>query len=237
MSLAVFAQEIVRGTLRDPLQHLRRRTVRHCPICDYKGYFLSAGRRQEARCPNCASKERDRIFGLHLKKRGFDPAGKKILHFSAERPFFHRWRKLEGYVAGDIKKSRVANAVVDITRIQFPDNTFDVLICHHVLEHVPDDAKAIAECFRVLKPGGEAYFSVPQANAHDTWEPPPGMPKAEVEEICGWDHVRMYGLDFPERLARAGFKAQQLKVTPEEDATHRLQSRGIDNVYVAAKPA
>jgi SAM-dependent methyltransferase len=102
---------------------------------------------------------------------------------------------------------------------------------------VPDDAKAIGECFRVLKPGGEAYFSVPQANTQATWEPPPGMPKAEVEKICGWDHVRMYGLDFPERLARAGFKAEQLKVTPEEEATHRLQSRGIDNVYLAAKPA
>jgi len=236
MNIAVFVEEIARGTLRDPLQHIRPRTVRICTVCNFKGFFLSAGHRQEARCPNCASKERDRIMALHMTNAGIDVRGKKILHFSAERPFFRQWRRMEGYVAGDIKKSAVANAIVDVTNIQFPDNHFDLIICNHVLEHVPNDRKGVTELFRVLKPGCTAYLSVPQFDKYETWEPPPGMPKAEVEKICGWDHVRLYGLDFPERLAAAGFRASKMEYTKEEAIAHRLNSGGVDNVYVAVKP-
>jgi SAM-dependent methyltransferase len=235
MNIAVFMEEVSRGTLRDPLQHLRKRQRRTCTVCDFTGYFLSAGVRQEARCPNCASKERDRVIALHMKTNGVRVAGKRILHFSAERPFFRQWKRLDGYVAGDVKRSAVANAVVDITKIQFPDDTFDLVVCNHVLEHVPDDRTAVRELFRVLKPKGMAYISVPQTNKHQTWEPPADMPKEEVEKICGWDHVRFYGLDFPERLAAAGFEAAKIEYTPDEDTRHRLNAGGVDNVYVATK--
>jgi len=236
MNIAVLAEELTRGTLRDPLQHFRKRHVRKCTLREFSGYFLSAGSRQEARCPNCASKERDRIIGLSMKQQGIDVRGKRILHFSAERPFFRQWKRMEGYVAGDIKRSAVANAMVDVTAIQFPNDHFDLVICNHVLEHVPNDRKGIAEIFRVLKPGCLAYMSVPQRDEYDTWEPPAGMTKAEVERICGWDHVRFYGLDFPDRLREAGFQAQKIEYTPEQGETHRLNAGGVDNVYVAAKP-
>lgn len=236
MNLLVLAEELARGTLRDPLQHFRRRTVRTCTVCSYSGFFLSAATRQEARCPNCASKERDRVIALHMNQHGAGVQGKRILHFSAERPFFRRWRNLEGYVAGDIKPNRYANATVDVTDIGFPDDHFDLVICNHVLEHVPNDRKGIAEIFRVLKPGGLAYVSVPQRAEVETWEPPADMPKAEVEKICGWDHVRFYGLDFPIRLEAAGFRASLITFTPAEDLAHRLNAGGVDNVYIAIKP-
>jgi len=197
---------------------------------------LSAGSRQEARCPNCASKERDRVIALHMNKTGVGAAGRKVLHFSAERPFFYKWRKLEGYVSGDIKPNRFANAMVDVTDIQFPDDNFDLIICNHVLEHVPNDRKGIAELFRVLKPGAFAYISVPQRDEYETWEPPAGMPVAEVEKICGWDHKRYYGLDFRERLEAAGFTANKIEFTADEADRHRLNAGGVDNVYVARKP-
>ncbi|MBK6704734.1 MAG: methyltransferase domain-containing protein [Caulobacteraceae bacterium] len=146
------AEEISRGTVRDPLQHFRTRQKRDCPLCGFTGYFLSAGPRQEARCPNCASKERDRIIALYLKRANLDPNDKRVLHFSAERPFFHQWKRNPKYVAGDIKPSAVANAVVDITALTYPDNEFDVIVCNHVLEHVQEDAKGHGR----MLPGDEA---------------------------------------------------------------------------------
>src|SRR5262249_37894650 len=84
----VFLQEWWRATVRDPKQYLSARTPRHCPICGFHGTFINAGRRQEVRCPNCSSKERDRMIWLALSATSFNAEGKNILHFSAERPYF-----------------------------------------------------------------------------------------------------------------------------------------------------
>ncbi len=170
MNIGVFAQEYLRAAVRKPGQFLQARPARLCTICGHEGRFLDVGPRPEARCPNCSSKERDRIMGLYLRANRLDLADKAVLHFSPERPFFRLWKDNPRYVAGDVKISKVANAVVDITNIQFADDHFDYLICHHILERVPDDAQGMRECFRVLKPGGTAFFSVPldQSRA-ETW--------------------------------------------------------------------
>ena len=232
----LFLQEWARGIKRDPQQLFSPRTKRHCPICDFHGRFINAGDRQEVRCPSCASKERDRMVWLSLRRAGFKSEGKNILHFSAERPFFHRWRRHAGYVAGDIKKSKVANAVVDITNIQFADGHFDLVICHHVLEHVPDDKKGIAECYRVMKKGGTGYISVPmQVGAPATWNPPAGMPREEVDRICGWDHLRLYGEDFAGLLKNAGFQVEEVTFTPQDTHDCRLSDLTEEKLYIVRK--
>jgi SAM-dependent methyltransferase len=242
MNFSVFIQEYLRGAVRKPGQFLETRPARNCTICGFTGRFLDVGPRPEARCPNCSSKERDRIMGFHLDRHGIDVTGKAVLHFSPERPFFRLWKDNPAYVAGDVKISKVANAVVDITDIQFADGHFDYLICHHILEHVPDDAKGMGECFRVLKSGGTAFFSVPlDQDRAETWEPPPGMDAAEIERICGWDHVRLYGRDFPDKLAAAGFRVDEIRFSPEEGDYHRLTEKhalkpqGLDRIFVCAK--
>lgn len=240
-NMLVFIQGWVRGTLRDPLQHFRKRTVRECPVCDYRGYFIALGSRSEARCPNCSSKERDRIFQLYLNRAGITIPGKKVLHFSPERPFWRQWRSLPGYVSGDVKSNKVANTFVDITSIEYPDKEFDILICHHVIEHVVDDRKAMAECFRVLKNGGVGFFSVPiDETATETLEPTSSMSRAEMDRLFGWDHKRQYAIDFTGRLRDAGFKIEEITYTPEEAERCRLNSQTIkgcsfDRVFVATK--
>jgi SAM-dependent methyltransferase len=94
------------------------------------------------------------------------------------------------------------------------------------------------ECFRVLKPGGKALFSVPlDEKLEQTWNPPPGTSQAEIERICGRLHVRLYGQDFPDLLRSHGFEVSEVAIDDDDDAQHRLYSKGVDKVFEAVRPA
>jgi SAM-dependent methyltransferase len=220
----VLAEEWGRGTLRDPAQHFRVRRRRDCPCCGYTGYFVTAKRRGPAdfRCPNCSSRPRDRQIALWLKSNAVELSGKKILHFAPEWPLFRQLKDEPGYVGGDIQRRRNANAIVNVTAIDYPDAYFDILICNHVLEHVPDDNLAMRETYRVLRPGGMGIFSVPMSGDAATWEPPPGMSAGEVDRICGWDHKRLYGQDFGAKLASVGYTVRPYIATPDQQVRHAL---------------
>jgi SAM-dependent methyltransferase len=245
MLWSVYFEEWARATLRDPLQHVTKRQRRECPVCGFHGLFIRAMTLPvntiDKRCPNCSSLPRHRRLGLFLSRNQIDVRGKHVLHLSPERCFWRQWRDAPNYVSGDVKKSRVANTTVDVTNIQFPDNHFDYVFCNHILEHVPDDRRGMHECFRVLKPDGLAVFSVPLFdNGRQTFEPPPTMPKREVERICGWDHKRIYGLDFVDRLAEAGFTTWEIMFSDEDEARHRVtdEQKGeqdANRVFVAGK--
>lgn len=221
----VLMEEWVRSTFRDPAQHFAPRRVRQCPCCGYEGYFASANykRGPEMRCPNCASRPRDRFLSKVMKETGCDLKGRRILHFAPEWPVFRQLKNEPGYIGGDIIKRRNANAVVDITNVDAPDDNFDYIICNHVLEHVPDHLLAMRECARVLKPDGVAFFSVPLDKSRaETWVPPEDMSTVEVEKICGWDHKRLYGRDFPDLLASAGFTVTSIEAPEAWIEPHRL---------------
>ncbi|NOU06317.1 MAG: class I SAM-dependent methyltransferase [Hyphomicrobiaceae bacterium] len=157
---------------------------------------------------------------------------KKILHIAPEWPLFRKLENEPGYVGGDIQKRRHSNATVDITKIAFPNDTFDIVICNHVLEHVPDDHLAMRETFRVMKPGGQGVFTVPISTEAKTWEPTPGMSVAEIERICGWDHKRYYGRDFSEKLAAAGYDVTTYEAS---EADRRTYSIAAETVFIARK--
>jgi len=190
-----------------------------CPVCS-KSFrkFLPYGRinpRENALCPNCLSLERHRLMWLYLKERTvFFKNGLHVLHIAPEACFIKRFERIHGekYITADIE-SPLAKVKMDIHQIPFEQNTFDVVLCNHVLEHVRDDIKAMNEIHRVLKPQGFAILQVPFFNPvpDTTFEDSTITDRQEREKIFGQDdHVRKYGRDYTQRIKRAG-------LTPLED--------------------
>jgi len=138
----------------------------------------------------------------------FDGTPKKMLHIAPERHFVRMFANIKGldYLSGDLSRS-LAMVKMDITKIQYPDASFDVIYCSHVLEHIPDDRLAMSELYRVLKPGGWAILQVPQADQDVTYEDFSITDPVEREKQFGqYDHVRWYGRDYKDRLAQVGFQ-------------------------------
>jgi SAM-dependent methyltransferase len=187
-----------------------------CPICE-KGFrkFLPYGRinpRANALCPHCLSLERHRLLWLYLQNRTpFFIEKQPVLHIAPEACFIPRFEKIHGdqYITADIE-SPLAKVKMDIHKIPFPDDTFQVVLCNHVLEHVTDDMRALKEIARVLKPGGFAILQVPFFHPipDKTFSDPSVTDAKRREEIFGQDdHVRRYGKDYSQRIKQAGLKA------------------------------
>ncbi|MDH5474626.1 MAG: methyltransferase domain-containing protein [Cyclobacteriaceae bacterium] len=189
-----------------------------CPI-EGKGYrkFLPYGRinpRENALCPGSLSLERHRLLWLYFnQKTNFFKTKLKMLHVAPEVCFMKPFEQQHGngYITGDIE-SPLAKIKMDVHNIPFKDNSFDVAMCNHVMEHVNDDTKAMKEFYRVLKPGGWAIFQVPFFHPipDSTFEDASIITPKEREKVYGQDdHVRLYGKDYANRLRQAGFKVTE----------------------------
>lgn len=209
-----------------PLRHGRRflqslpyRGVgRWCPVCGQTSRrFATFGApiREEARCIHCDALERHRFLWLYLERRTdlFDGRDKKVLHVAPEPCFVARFRARlgPGYVTADFANPQTMIRM-DIQDIQYPDESFDVVHCSHVLEHVRDDRRAMREFRRILKPDGWAILLVPIV-AEATFEDPSIVDPGERLKAYGDEtHVRSYGPDYVERLHDAGFRTQVVAV-------------------------
>jgi SAM-dependent methyltransferase len=130
-----------------------------------------------------------------------------MLHVAPEPALSARLRRLPNlnYLSADLFDPK-AMVKMDITDIRYPEHSFDLIYCSHVLEHVSDDRKALSEFWRVLKPGGKAILMVPILG-EITFEDPSITDPVERERAYGQhDHVRSYGRDFAQRVAEAGFE-------------------------------
>ena len=201
----------------------------YCPI-EQRGYrkFLPYGRlvsRANVLCPGSLSLERHRLLWLYLKeKTNFFDKPQKMLHIAPEvcfMPAFAKQHK-EEYITADIE-SPLAKVKMDVHDIPFEENTFDIAMCNHVMEHVDDDIKAMSEIYRVLKPGGWAIIQIPFFYPLNemTYEDASITDSKEREQAFGQDdHVRMYGKDYADRLKQAGFKVTEdnfVKKLPKEE--------------------
>ena len=216
---------------------------RYCPCCQahlrrFKPFGVVP--RPEACCPVCWSLERHRLINLYMTQKTdlLDGRRKRMLHVAPE-PQLSWWFQAQphiDYLSADLF---AVNAMVkmDITDIQYPDDSFDVIYCSHVLEHVPDDRKAMREFRRVLRPGGWAILQVP-ITADVTFEDPTVTTPAERERLFGQhDHVRRYGPDYKDRLGDAGFSVTVDEFVRDMDdaSIRRLGLMRSEDVYLCRK--
>ncbi|MBU6442931.1 MAG: methyltransferase domain-containing protein [Alphaproteobacteria bacterium] len=217
---------------------LPRRYPRICNICGYEGSFGPAGKgtRNNAKCPRCKSAERYRLFKLWLDRQPQAFQGKDVLHFAPEKSITALVRPLaRSYRTADITPGR-ADRVLNIEAIELPDASVDAVICFHVLEHV-DDAKALSEMFRILRPGGTAAIMVPivEGWARSYENPAIITPDQRTLHFGQFDHVRYYGADLRARIRAAGFELEEFTAEEPDVFRHGL-IRG-EKVFVAAKSA
>lgn len=217
------------------LKYLRKGLLKngryYCPCCgsSYK-LFLSEGTasRKNARCPGCGSLERHRLLWLVLTdnwfKRNKSYCSGKLLHVAPESCLEPRFKERFEYLSADIDES-VAMVRMDLTDIDIEDNYFDAVVCNHVLEHIPDDIRALSELYRVLKVGGWASLQVPIKG--DVTQEDPTITDPERRRVLYGqaDHVRQYGLDYLEKLKEVGFKVQ---VFDKASLSAEVLDRGID---------
>jgi SAM-dependent methyltransferase len=206
---------------------------RHCAICDHRVWRFMPYRSGSSgvprlmyaletvgsdpdrfECPRCGAHDRERHLLLYLRRSGVlaQLQGKSLLHFAPERRLsaYIRSAGLSHYVPCDLFPRDAKIQRVDMLDMPFEASTFDAVIANHVLEHVDDDARALAEIHRVIKPGGIAILQTPYSSRlHDTWQDAGiDTPDARLQAYGQEDHVRLFGRDIFDRIAAAGFESQ-----------------------------
>lgn len=190
-----------------------------------------AKQRNNVLSPSTLSLERHRLLWLYLKNEtDFFSTPKKVLHFAPEQAFYKRFRRQENldYTTTDLE-SPLADVKADICNLPFKDNSFDIILCNHVLEHIPDDTKAMKELYRILKPGGMGIFQIPQDLSRATTFQDDTItdPKERTLIFGQYDHVRVYGRDYFDKLRSIGFTVL------EENYTKKLSKAEIEKYCLA----
>lgn len=197
------------GVLRSAYSLLYKGSNVSCPVCErsFREFILLENKR-DTLCPNCGSLPRNRLLWILLRDRHqIENHSYKLLHFSPARSLKKKLKKLKNisYTSTDYC-SQYEDKQHDITNIKEPDNSYNLIICYHVLEHIPDDVKAIRELFRILAPGGVAFIQTPFKDGEIYENTSITDPLDRLKHFGQEDHVRIYSLNgLKSRLGAAGF--------------------------------
>mgnify|MGYP002725599783 CR=1 FL=1 len=209
--------------------------------------IIGSGLRMSALCPYCQSTDRDRLVFLFLKnKTNIFSEKVKILHIGPEPSLYRRLKKHKNifYITGTKYSEGIYYHKdidsIDLLQLPFSDGEFDMVICNHVLEHINDDAKAMSEIYRVLNNHGIAVLQVPISNTiEETYEDfTITDPKLREKHFGQFDHVRIYGKDYKNRLENAGFKVQTFNPENDGEINDDLAPLSLninENLYVGYK--
>ena len=189
-----------------------------CPVCEksfkkFLSYGSNVAHRDNVLCPYDLTLERHRLMWVYLKDRSnfFKAEKLKVMHVAPEQCFYSKFKKQKNleYTTGDLL-SPLADIHFDLHKIPLEDNQYDVIFCNHVLEHVEDDHKCMTELHRIMKPGGWGVFQVPiDTSRTETYEDASiTSPEEREKHFWQYDHVRLYGLDYPGKLEAAGFEVE-----------------------------
>lgn len=197
-------------------------TFQHCSVCGIESEFTEFAGRTHAQCTECGSLERHRKQALYLRRFTDLFSTDKpvsVLHIAPEPCFYQilQGKSNINYVPADLDpRKRGANSERPITPanlcyLPFADRSFDVIICSHVLEHVPTDDDAMDEIHRVLADDGFAILDVPLRHAATTYEDwSITSDEGRTQAFGQYDHVRFYGRDYFDKLAHAGLDAEEV---------------------------
>ncbi len=224
---------------------------KECPLCGcQRRKFLPYGyvvQRENALCPRCLALERHRLLWLWLVRESDIGRGAvalpRLLHIAPEVALMRKFKKMyasvpDRYVTADLE-SPLADMHFDIQHMPLEDESFDVVICNHILEHVEDDRLALSEIFRVLHPGGWGVVLSPvDLSREHTFEDDSITDPDERTRIFGqYDHRRIYGRDYAERLRVAGFEVDARAYAEELSADERKRyALSEEYLYIIYKP-
>ena len=226
------------------LYYLGRRV--ECPCCEgrfRKWIVLPEYAETERECPRCSSYARHRLVWLYLRDRtDLFRARLRLLHVAPTDPMYQeRLRALPNldYLSADLEAPEAMERM-DVTHIEHPEGSFDAILCCHVLEHVPDDAAAMRELRRVLRPGGWALLQSPADRSRErTYEDESVQsPEERAAAFHQADHVRVYGRDYPQRLREAGFDVSVEEYLESFSAAdvERFGLDPVEPVYLCRRP-
>lgn len=223
---------------------------KQCPLCGCQrrkflpyGYVTS---RENALCPNCLSLERHRLLWLWLVRESDIGRGAmalpKMLHIAPEVALMRKFKKMyastpDRYVTADLE-SPLADMHFDVQQIPLEAESFDAIICNHIMEHVEDDGKALRELYRILRRGGWGVILSPvDLEREKTFEDDTITDPAERTRIFGqYDHRRIYGRDYAARLREAGFEVYDIDYKNElSKAEQELYALPADHLYIVCK--
>ena len=237
---------------------LHKGDVYNCPLCGFHSKDLApigfdipvlkekqvigAGKRNGG-CYKCNSSDRERLVYIYLKQKLSifnEGRFKKILHLAPERNISKKLFDFgfDDYVCGDLftegysYPEYVKN--MNVLNIPYEGDHFDLIICNHILEHIPNDVDAMKELYRVLKHGGKAILQVPiSKNSDETFEDLSIQEPREREIVFGqFDHVRIYGQDYPKRLSSVGFRVERVNISKEYNKYGFAED---EDIFVAKK--
>ncbi|GAA0875904.1 class I SAM-dependent methyltransferase [Wandonia haliotis] len=219
-----------------------------CPVCQrsfrkFLSYGSAVAHRENVLCPYDLTLERHRLIWLYLLNKSdfFTAEQIEMLHIAPEQCFLPHFKKQNNlkYLTGDLV-SPIADIHFDLHDIPLEDNRFDVVFCNHVLEHVEDDKQCMGELFRVMKPGGWGIFQVPMDLTRSETYEDKSITSPEEREKHFWqkDHVRLYGLDYPEKLKAVGFDVEEYnpKTELDEKLIERYRLSPGEILYIFRKP-
>ncbi len=256
----------LRGTYQKFLGVVYIGNTYYCPYCQHsfrkmladgeklsvidKYQIIGSGFRENCTCPRCYAKDRDRLIYLYLKKNAaiFDQS-LRLLHIAPEAWLKELFQALPNvHYTNGVKDAESMGYYydrrtrdLDITDLEMKDNFYDVVICNHVLEHIIDDRKAMQEIFRVLKPGGWAILQIPYSGVlENTFEDESILSPTERKMAFGqFDHVRIYGKDYSDRLTKAGFRVERYNPKNESlepDSLLKYALNKDEDLFIAHKP-
>lgn len=216
-------------------RHLFQGDALYCPVCDqHTGRFLSYGeiRRDNAQCPHCESLERHRLTVLYLQQLQLPRYQLRVLHVAPEAGLkrwivkhLHPHSLVEGHLHAPRPEHRL-----DLRALPFPDASLDLIVCHQVLEHIPEDTLALAEMHRVLSPRGLAILTMPvDFTRSTTFEDPAVQCPRERRRLFGQeDHCRVYGSDVTARIHSTGLQSRQVWPTDLPTSSNSLDQLGLN---------